>query len=372
MRDHVRDKVGTKVRKVQARIEKAQDKAQQKIDKVRERMEEPLVVRFRDKISFVMGVLGCLTIEFIALCQPELFPFALIGFGGPLLVLRYYIYFSLGWQFFLIDFCYMVNALCLLQILVFPSSYTLFLLNFLHASGPLALAIPTWRCSLVFHSLDKFTSVVIHYLPALFVFIFRWYPPSYLGARGDTVLPETLDFTSSWLLGLAGYIGWQLSQSFVFEVACAGYIKRNPQLNFSLKWLTTPPYSGITATTFSACQRLGIMAPGELFDGSGAKTKLTFVTVQLLYTAAALTLPPLLWSSFRCHLAFLVVLLVITTWNGASFYIEVFSKSYQKQFAGDLVTRRAAAFESMGVPTGKSAAGGEAAAGGKAKPGKME
>ena len=45
VRDHVRDKVGTKVRKVQARIEKAQDKAQQKIDKVRERMEEPIFVQ---------------------------------------------------------------------------------------------------------------------------------------------------------------------------------------------------------------------------------------------------------------------------------------------------------------------------------------
>lgn len=33
-----------------------------------------------------------------------------------------------------------------------------------------------WRNSLVFHSLDKITSLFIHLLPGLITFLWRWYP----------------------------------------------------------------------------------------------------------------------------------------------------------------------------------------------------
>ena len=36
-----------------------------------------------------------------------------------------------------------------------PTSRHLLLINFAHTMGPLSVAIPTWRNSLVFHSLDK-------------------------------------------------------------------------------------------------------------------------------------------------------------------------------------------------------------------------
>jgi len=48
---------------------------------------------------------------------------------------------------------------------------------------PLAWAVVAWRNSLVFHSLDRVTSVLIHFLPALYMYTVRWYGA---GADNDT------------------------------------------------------------------------------------------------------------------------------------------------------------------------------------------
>ena len=90
------------------------------------------------------------------------------------------------------DLCYAVNALCLLFLWVFPHSTILFMSCYCLSHGPLATAIATWRVitqvlsksvnmdlkiclnaqnSLVFHSLDKVTSLYIHIYPAFTFFV---------------------------------------------------------------------------------------------------------------------------------------------------------------------------------------------------------
>lgn len=58
--------------------------------------------------------------------------------------------------------CYFVNILDLLWLWVFPESTVLFICCYLLTMGPLGSAIITWRNSLVFHSVDKVTSLFIH------------------------------------------------------------------------------------------------------------------------------------------------------------------------------------------------------------------
>lgn len=69
----------------------------------------------------------------------------------------------------------------LLFLFVFPKSDTLFWAVFALANGPVAWAIYAWRNSLVFHSLDKLTSVIIHISPPLTLYAIRWFvatPPT--------------------------------------------------------------------------------------------------------------------------------------------------------------------------------------------------
>lgn len=56
-----------------------------------------------------------------------------------------------------------------LFIWVFPDSEFLFTVCYCAAHGPLAFSVATWRNSLVFHSLEKMTSLFIHLYPP-FVF----------------------------------------------------------------------------------------------------------------------------------------------------------------------------------------------------------
>lgn len=79
--------------------------------------------------------------------------------------LRYYTYHKRGYHYFLADLCYFANLLLLLSLWVFPQSRRLFIATYCLAYGNNAWAIAMWRNSLVFHSLDKVTSLVIHLMP---------------------------------------------------------------------------------------------------------------------------------------------------------------------------------------------------------------
>lgn len=97
----------------------------------------------------------------------------------------------------------------------------------------------------------------------------------------------------------------------------------------------------ITAISYRAVDAFGVMQKGERFDSEHWKTKLIFVCVQLLYTIATLCLAHVLWGSFRLHLSYLLGIITCNVWNGGSYYIEVFSKAYAKQFDGvDAEARR--------------------------------
>ena len=58
-------------------------------------------------------------------------------------------------HYFLIDFCYFMNALLLFHLHFYPGSAALFHVCFAHCTGPMAFAVVAWRNSCVFHSLDK-------------------------------------------------------------------------------------------------------------------------------------------------------------------------------------------------------------------------
>ena len=66
---------------------------------------------------------------------------------------------------------------------------------FVLANGPLAWAIVVWRNSFVFHSVDKFTSVVIHALPPLVMYCERWHlaPASASALGADALLARLGD-----------------------------------------------------------------------------------------------------------------------------------------------------------------------------------
>ncbi|CAD7925123.1 unnamed protein product [Amoebophrya sp. A120] len=78
-------------------------------------------------------------------------------------------------HYLLYDFCYWVNALCLLYCWVYPHSQLMFRVLFINACGPLAIAVLCFNHSLIFHSYAHMTSVVIHVSPLVLVYGLRWH-----------------------------------------------------------------------------------------------------------------------------------------------------------------------------------------------------
>jgi hypothetical protein len=78
--------------------------------------------------------------------------------AGALLVVRFITYKWSLQHYYLLDWCYVSNALLVGWIYCFPRSVMLFKICFAHAMGPLLWSILAFRNSIVPHSLDKMTS----------------------------------------------------------------------------------------------------------------------------------------------------------------------------------------------------------------------
>lgn len=75
--------------------------------------------------------------------------------GILLLVLRWTHYRWTRQHYYLLDWCYVANALLVLNVWHLPTNVLLFKINFAHAMGPLLWSILAFRNSIVFHSTDK-------------------------------------------------------------------------------------------------------------------------------------------------------------------------------------------------------------------------
>jgi len=194
----------------------------------------------------------------------------------------------------------------------FPTSPALFKINFASAHGPLLWAILTWRNSLVFHDFDKVTSVFIHIFPPLVTFCIRW----------DIVdCQQTPDFCTINLIEVLGYpllfyLFWQIAYYLKTEVVDSSKLAIDPQIQTSLRWLLKDKsFIGKLACTFGPNNR-----------------NLTFMGMQLLYTAVTMVPVYFMFYSHFVNTAFLVTFSLVSIWNGAQYYIEKFSQDYMKKY----------------------------------------
>lgn len=83
----------------------------------------------------------------------------------PLMLIRWFQYKKRKWTYFMLDFCYVADLLLWINMIFLPQSKYLFLVIFSVGCGPLAGAVIMYRNSLVFHSIDKFSSAYIRTFP---------------------------------------------------------------------------------------------------------------------------------------------------------------------------------------------------------------
>mmetsp|Transcript_19835 Transcript_19835/g.50711 ORF Transcript_19835/g.50711 Transcript_19835/m.50711 type:complete len:347 (-) Transcript_19835:291-1331(-) len=284
-----------------------------------------------------------------------------------LMPIRFWMYRRVKWHYFMLDFCYFANLALLLFLWVFPSEPRLFLMVFADANGPLAWAIPAWRNALVFHDLDKMTSLYIHIFPMIVTYILRWnrHDLSFYWDRWAVcICPE--NSTQEDAVRVPSYLQWNATPEL--ENATVPWLGTFNQNNycggsafspedcaldpaFTFTWIVAFPVIGYLFWQFlyyvivQCCRRKKIERDGgyltsyihlskskkhpvgKILRRFGKKTRVfMFGVLQLVYTIATFMLCSLFYHYHAAHIAFIAFVVASSAWNGASFYVVVFPK----------------------------------------------
>eukprot|EP00095_Tigriopus_kingsejongensis_P004040 maker-scaffold5_size1054832-snap-gene-5.7 protein:Tk04040 transcript:maker-scaffold5_size1054832-snap-gene-5.7-mRNA-1 annotation:"Protein of unknown function DUF2838" len=303
--------------------------------RIRDHLKEEPQVKMIDKFSFTLGVLVITFTEYIIMRHPDWFKMYYHLLMTFLFVLRYVTYKESKFQFFMLDFCYLVNFSCMFQTFFYPDNTTWFVANFAASMGPLATAIVVWRNSLVFHDLDKVTSFFLHAFPPLLCHLLRWGLIPCTAVKEDT----TIDFGLYFFSAVGIYIGWQISYLLATEYLFKPQLDADPELTTSLRYLSQDKKNPARKLVKNVCVKINVLRKDEELDPDTWKTKIIFVVSQLAYTIFTLLPPYFIFMNYRVSAVYLITIFTWATWNGASYYVEVFSKRYNLKFGQEVVAK---------------------------------
>jgi len=190
----------------------------------------------------------------------------------------------------------------------------LFQIVFALSTGPLCVAIVMWRNSLVFHDLDKITSVFIHIFPPLVAYSLRWHPPnndfSLVCVEPDCRMSGYYVFVLSFIF----YCVWQALYLIKTEFFDKEKLARDQNIMTSVRWMTQVKPHPI----YKMMLKNGIKLPPAA----------ALTVVQGFYTF--LTLLPIIpvFQYHDLHVIYLCLIFLVCIWNGANFYFSSFTETY--------------------------------------------
>ena len=296
--------------------------------RVRDYMKETPQVKAKDKFSFTLGVMTITMSEWLILRHPVYFPYFYIPLMLALLIYRYVDYSRSKSELFLLDYCYFVNLSVAIQVLLYPNHLEWFQVNYVMCLGPICLAIPFWNNSLVFHSLDKVTSFFLHAFPPIIMHLHRWkFIENNLPLDADTFLP----IYANIVLPIMFYVIWQISYLFITEVLLFSYLQ-DEEIVTSLRYLVTDKKNPSVKQIRKFLTKKGVIKKGEELDPKTMLSKCIFVFSQAIYSILTILHVRMIYAHYRVSCLYLILIFGIGVWNGASYYIEIFSTRYNLKF----------------------------------------
>lgn len=288
-------------------------KSQQVIEQ-QKKAERTVVTR--DTIAFFLGVVNVALIGFWMGRHPQTYYHYWALKSVILFSWRWHKYRQKGWQYLMLELCYFGNFLGILHVYVWPHNVIMRKLAFAVCAGPLMWSIMAMRNSLVFHDIDKMTTLMMHASPALAGWSLRWYPDdhyrhlNYAEATWMELVFTPIIFYVVWV-NLYYYLCFVLLKDRIkkkggvtmFDIMVPkdpAKIKKNPILRFLMSF---PP--AWQPVVYLACH--------------GTLASASFIPTYLF------------WNHFVLHTCALLFCLALSVWNGGTFYFKVFAKRYQSE-----------------------------------------
>ncbi|GBF97737.1 hypothetical protein Rsub_10901 [Raphidocelis subcapitata] len=331
----------------------------------------PHAVLLRDKAAFCLGLALTWVVAYWLGCCPSTFYRLHTALAAALLAVRWAVYRSKRWHYFMFDLCYFANALLLAHCWLAPHSAALGRVTFALDTGPLLWSVVAFRNSLVLHSLDKVTSVYLHVAPALVSWALLWHPDAArfapaaavpphppappaaaaawpgscaaAAAAGPLEAPAPLVSPAGPLalvaLAMPAYAVWAAAYYCKVFVLSADKIRRLGYATL-FTWVADPSKKGVYAAIARAVPPA--LRPPVYFALHGA------------YTAATVAASAAAARSRGLHTALLAGVCAASAWHGASYYFEFFARRY----ASELEARRAAHAAAAAAAGGGKGGGG--------------
>ncbi|XP_048431165.1 glycerophosphocholine acyltransferase 1-like [Pyrus x bretschneideri] len=277
--------------------------------------------KFINKVTYLVGVLGFGGFCFLLGARPQDTRYVYCLFYVIFVPLRWIYYRFKKWHYYLLDFCYYANTIFLVDLLLYPRNEKFFMVCFSFAEGPLAWALIVWRCSLVFSSLDKIVSVLIHLLPGLVFFTIRWWDPASFaamhpeGTSRRALWPYVEDKSYLWVwlfwVPLFAYTLWQALYFLIVNVLRRQRLLRDPEVMTSYRELSKKAQKA---------NNVWWRLSGLLGDRNRL---LMYILLQGVFTVATMALTVPIFLSYELHVSFQILKVSATVWNGGSFLLEV-------------------------------------------------
>lgn len=302
---------------IDPKVEQVRQRALQQFDKVDQAFAKAVDANQTEMVWYTLTLLNILAIGMAIAAKPELIPQIYTAELMFLLPIRFWYYNRQNWQFYLADLCYYVNGLLVLYLWVWPQSQSLWISCFAFSYGSLAASVILWRNSLVLQSIDKTTSSFIHIMPPLVMYCIKFRLNEAIKTQKFPGAHHVDKWNSvhSVVITTLAYFVWQSAYHYFITVRKADKIKNG------------------TITSFEFMRhRYAKTRLGKFVNGlPGPLPVLAFTLIQFTFQMVTMAPCPLYYMHEWLSVALLVTIFATASYNGASYYIEVYGKRFHKQ-----------------------------------------
>ncbi|SPO29073.1 uncharacterized protein UTRI_05647 [Ustilago trichophora] len=298
-------------------LKKMRQKVSKRIENLQQKWMDAKVVRLRDKVSFVVGVCNLVVSSLVFALKPEFIPTLYSVLALYFLPLRVWSYTSKKWHYFLFDFCY-TNSSASTAIHLGISQLRVSVHRVLLCSPRPA---GFQRCNVAEQPcLSQLGKNDFALYPSLSSFCLYDHGSFHAHKEAVERFPalgglKTLNGYTAFWFNVTIYLVWQLVYYELIVIRKKSKIATGERIN---------SYSTMSKGKGPVANLLGKAPP--------KRREPAFMLLQFVYTIiTTLPAPLILYPSSMASGIFFTGIFVISVWNGASYYVEVFGRRFEKE-----------------------------------------
>lgn len=275
-----------------------------------------------DKLGYVIGTMVICSFTFMLGKYPhDLFYSYCIALILFFIAVRVVHFIHVEKHFLLIDYCYIANAVVLYSMSIGRHDDYVFKIAYLWSNGLLGVSAWLFNNSLVYHRIDLLCSIALHLFPCIMMYHFRWFTifeDAKLPLEERRYLTPTVEDTWEMYMQnmvtypFLAYLGWLAIYASVNFIFFPATIDRN---NYHTLYTKYRDFEGVHKME----KRLNMKYNPPIF---------CFTHFLLFFICHFIAL--LNYHSFWINTFGVILCSFTTVWNGASHYIDFFSKHYDK------------------------------------------